>query len=193
MSLCRVSELPLDKMLNFDRSGIVPCKLENGEIIMGFGVDTKSGDISTFAGKPIMKDGGPIGAAVREWDEETHGAFGGLSPNSLSDSYCIYNDAEIIIFVMTNWNNEEVCRKFQKKRKASSEMSELCFFNPKSFMKMLDECGDGSDASVRHKMYDRVRNLFVSAILNHGFFMLFAEGGGLKAVPALVPAAGHSH
>ncbi len=162
MSLCKVSDLPFDKMLLFDRCGIVPCKKINGKLIMAFGIDRDSGDISNYSGKPIITDGGPINASIREFMEETYGVFGCPTAESLTDSFCIYNDTELIIFAMTDWNSDEVCRKFNRIKTSDSEMSELCFLTANDLMLALAESGTS-------KFYDRVRNLFVDAILNNGF------------------------
>lgn len=159
MSVCKVRDLPLDKMLMWSRAGIIVYRKIGPHIEYVMGVDRKSGDISNFGGTIELSDGSPITAAIREFLEESLGVFGSPSASRMENCVAIYDDREVIIFYQLQYDKDKIVSRFNNTVTSSSEMQSLRFYSGKQFIELI--------ANNSEPMYDRVRSLIVTAYFNH--------------------------
>lgn len=113
----------LVKNLNLDyvkpqRAGIIMYTKVNDAVYFGFGLDSRTHDLTDCAGGVVYKsDGDCIRGALREFDEETLSIFNPISVESLSECPVIYDSRNLIIFMHINMHPETISSAFNEKYK----------------------------------------------------------------------------
>lgn len=164
MAVSTVENLPLQKLLFWNRAGVILYRILNDKIELVLGVDKTTSEISNFAGKVKLNEN-PIQAAQREFLEESLGVFGKLDNRKIENSMAVYNDMEIIIFVKLDYNKEQAIKKFDQRLTSYSEMKSLFFCS-------LDEFIDLLTNETENLIYFRVRKLIIEAFSKYGNFLL---------------------
>lgn len=122
-----INNLDLEKVRP-QRAGIIIYTMVQGRVYFGFGLDTKTHDLTDFGGHVIYgKDINVVDGAIREFEEETLGIFTSFTLEDIKYSPTIYDNKNLIIFLHLKINPEEVCRIFNERFKQHiSEIPEVC-------------------------------------------------------------------
>ncbi len=117
----RRSTLPLNEMRQV-RAGILPVIKIGEELWFCFGINSKSKEISDFAGAPCVADSNIEDTALRKCREESLGVFG-ISRRDIvdSDAIYVYDDLSVDIFVPLTRGTEDPSFR----SKSVDEFSEL--------------------------------------------------------------------
>lgn len=98
------------------RAGVILYTVVEGTTLFGLGLDSKTHDLTDFAGRVIYKyDGNVINGAMREFHEETLDIFNEVSNEELKTCPVLYDENNLIIFIHIDINPEIVCRKFNNR------------------------------------------------------------------------------
>lgn len=166
----------LVKNLNLDyvkpqRAGIILYTTVNDAVYFGFGLDSRTHDLTDFAGGVVYKtDGDCINGALREFDEETLSIFDPISVESLADCPVIYDSNNLIIFMHINIHPDTVSFVFNEKYK--KVIASESFVEGKKRRKREPEvCGitwltwEEFQSSIRTKgiMFSRVQRFLLRA------------------------------
>lgn len=99
-----------------ERAGVVLYTVNNGVVYFGWGMDSKSHDITDFGGRVVYEtDKNVIQGALREFTEETLEIFEPLTIEEIQDCPVVYNGKNLIIFIHVKLDPNEVSRVFNKK------------------------------------------------------------------------------
>ena len=76
---------------NVVRAGVIPYVVVGSQIMFCLGVDRETSDLTDFGGGFKDSDGSPLGAALREFKEESKGVFGpeNYQLTALDNSLCL--------------------------------------------------------------------------------------------------------
>lgn len=95
------------------RAGIVLYYIQpNKEILFGFGIDARFGEITDFAGGIKKKDGNAICGALREFHEETLFIFNDIPVENINECPVFYDESNLIIFMLIDINPVIVTNSF---------------------------------------------------------------------------------
>ena len=98
------------------RAGVIIYTVVNGSTYFGFGLDSKTHDLTDFGGGVIYKvDGNAIIGALREFEEETLGIFEPVSIEDIKQCPVIYDNHNLIIFIHMNIDPDTTCLAFHEK------------------------------------------------------------------------------
>ncbi len=108
-----------------NRAGVILYYINNGRLYIGMGVDSKTHDLTDFAGNILYCtiDNNCIDGALREFQEETLSIFKPIKKNDILDCPVIYNKHNLIIFMRTDIEPNIISEKFNTKyRKLAAQM-----------------------------------------------------------------------
>ena len=157
------------KYINFNknrvqRAGFILYTLYNGNIYFMIGIDSKTHELTDFAGTVKYKvDRHVLAGAIREFQEETLDIFEPVTYNDVKECITVYDNNNLIIFMPTSLNPDTICREFNDKyretveRKRFSSEPEVCgitWLDIDEFMFHIKTPG---------LIYSRVQNLLVKA------------------------------
>jgi len=153
----RVSLYNNENCKNQVRAGIIPYTFHNDKLYFGFGVDTKTSDLTDFGGGVQFIDNGAINAAIREFREETLGVFEPLWSNDLNGQHVIYNDRTLIVLLYCgNIDPRTITQNFKKK---ALEYKTVQGLEVKSIIWLSFESLKDSLENYGYRIYSRVKNL----------------------------------
>jgi len=82
------------------RGGVILYTIINGNLLFGFGVDSKYADITDFGGTiEYEKDFDAITGCLREFTEESLYCFGSFDKKSVQSQVSVYSETMIILFL----------------------------------------------------------------------------------------------
>jgi hypothetical protein len=159
----KVANLP--KSLEPKRAGLIPYTIYNNQTFLAFGIDTRSRDITDFAGG-VNKTEKLVDAALREGKEETLNLIS-LERKDVSECLCISNNRNLSIFVPVNQVPYKFAQEFsrrykaecnsvhERKRKYRPEVCEIVWFSLPEFKKRIAYPG------AKDFWYSRTRNFLL--------------------------------
>jgi hypothetical protein len=151
------------------RGGVILYTILNGELYFALGLDSRTHELTDFAGGISYKrDGNVISGALREYQEETLNIFSPLSYDNITHCPVIYDSNNLTIFIRVDVNPDDVSRVFGQRYEAYSKLNkgvpEVCsitWLNIKEFRYCVDSYG---------YMYERLRAFLSRA--NHLLYFL---------------------
>jgi hypothetical protein len=133
-SRCIVRNFPTSKRCR--RAGVLLVTTWNGIVYFGFGVHGMTHELSDFGGSMLHIDRTSIHTAMREFSEETLDIFNPLTMEDIKNSPVIYDDYNLIMFLVTSVDPDEVGTKFlaryekivndERSNRCYRELPELC-------------------------------------------------------------------
>jgi hypothetical protein len=146
----RVKNLDVNRVPS-KRLGVIVYTTVNGVVYFGMGLDTVHHELTDFGGSILWTDRDVIHGALREFHEETLGAFGRISVEQVQDCPVIFDANNLIIFVNVLVDPQAVGEEFRK-RAAECVSPEIC--------NLIWLTYDEFKQAIRDKkiMYERVRN-----------------------------------
>lgn len=166
-------DMPIEYLLSQKRAGIVPYRIDkDGSVHLMWGVDTLSNDLTDFGGRTESKDRDSIDTAIREFKEETYGAFGNVTREQLGRSIAIYRKDILMVFVRINYDVQQVMNKFVERSRLTNqtEITSLIELDRYEFMRVVFTPPHGG-LSLPHHMYELIRILLQDAFISHGNFL----------------------
>ena len=156
------------KNINFSktrvqRAGFILYTLYKGNIYFMIGIDSKTHELTDFAGGIKYKtDRHVLSGAIRELQEETLDMFEPVTYDDVKDCITIYDDKNLVIFMPTSLDPDTVCCEFNNKYREAIEKKK--FEDP-------EVCGitwlDIDEFSLHIKnpgiIYSRVQSLLLKA------------------------------
>ena len=103
------------KLQKQSRSGAILYKLQGNEFVFLMGIDTKSGEITDFAGGIKLKQENQVSGGLRELEEESCGVFGSIDENEVSEHLVIYNKDTVIMLIHIDFDPVGVIKEFNKR------------------------------------------------------------------------------
>jgi len=98
------------------RAGVIPYTVSNGAIYFGLGLDSKTHDLTDFAGGVFYKtDHDVVQGALREFEEETLQIFDSIKADDIKECPVIYDSDNLIIFIHMNIDPDVICSVFNDK------------------------------------------------------------------------------
>lgn len=161
----RVKDIDWSKQAQ-SRAGIIPYTFINGEIVMAMGIDSAFGDLTDFGGGVKRSDPTVLHSALREFNEETLGAFGTFSPEDLNDAFVVYDRNSMIIFVYdpNYFTQSNVIFNQRVKFIKDHEIARIVYMNKSYFNEVILGYRDLI-------VYTKVQNLLCSAFATYGDFV----------------------
>lgn len=166
--LTRVSDLDVGHYAKgAQRAGIIPYwRDEEGNLMLLFGCDSRSGDLCDFGGSCEMtKDATLVDTAFREYQEEAYGVFD-IKFSSLSDSMAIIDDesSTMEIFCKIEKDPCELFLDFEdaRKRDNNAEILGLCVLTIQQLESLLASPETGVYVRIRRfleKNLSRIKTL----------------------------------
>lgn len=126
------------KHINFSktkaqRAGFILYTLYKGNIYFMIGVDSKTHELTDFAGSVKYKtDRHVLSGAIRELQEETLDVFEPITYDDVKECITIYDNNNLVIFMPVALDPDTICREFNDKyretveRKRFSSEPEVC-------------------------------------------------------------------
>lgn len=144
------------------RGGIIPF-FEGNKRLYCLGVDRKFGELTDFGGGiSYIRDGGPLQGALREFHEETLGAFQNLLDiDQLPQCMCVFNRSMFIILVplKRDVSLNDIERRFISLVSPETEISGLVWLDTRGLRSVIY----GADRAI----FNRVKKiLYNSHVLN---------------------------
>ncbi len=115
------------KNINFSktkvqRAGFILYTLYKGNIYFMIGIDSKTHDLTDFAGGIKYKtDRHVLAGAFRELHEETLDMFDPVTYDDVKECITIYDDNNLIIFMPISLDPDTICREFNDKYREARE------------------------------------------------------------------------
>lgn len=98
------------------RAGVILYTVYNDAVYFGFGLDSRTHDLTDFGGGVIYKrDRNVVRGALREFEEETLQIFESISPDSIGRCPVVYDLHNLIIFIHLDIHPDVACRAFHAK------------------------------------------------------------------------------
>lgn len=143
------------------RVGIIPYTIRRGGPYFCLGRDRRYQSLTDFGGGLKRSDVTPIKGALREFDEETLGAFGDIS-DYIKSALAVFDKSMLILFVRIDCNPLLINTKFSRKLRITHkpEVDNLLWLTSSQFKDLV--------MSRKGNLYDRVRNCLSRA---RGFWM----------------------
>lgn len=153
VTLGYVKQLDLSKQIK--RAGIVVYSVIGDGLYFGLGIDSKHSELTDFGGSvDPLRDKDAIDTAIREFREESLGAFGVLTRSMISNCFAMHDSSTLIIFVHMLIEPVEVSTRFEAARRMvkSPEVDVLVWLSKEQLEEEIDK-EQGSP------IYDLVRRL----------------------------------
>lgn len=113
--------------LKGQRCGVILYTVVDGKTFFGLGVDSRTHDLTDFAGGVDNNDDNLVSAALREFNEETLEIFDDLTVKDVNHCAVIHDQKNLIIFVRTELHPELISRTFnQRYRHLDEHFSAIC-------------------------------------------------------------------
>lgn len=171
-----IEHVKIDKVLNFNkfiqkkkqlRAGIIPYTIFNGKVYFGFGIDTRTSELTDFGGGVQKQDKTPINTAIREFREESLGIFDPLWLDDLNGQYLIYSKKMLIIFLYCGMIDTHITRfKFNFKLSnllhKQSEVKGIIWLDSNELLECIKY--------DKYRIYSRVKNFLKNPILKDNLF-----------------------
>lgn len=150
-----VKDLNLD-YLKPSRAGVIMYSVEDNILYFGMGRDTKTHDLTDFGGGISYKKEDAISGALREFHEETLGTFPFLEKKDVEKCPVLFDDNNLVIFVRTDLNREDISRAFSDRLPNFScpEVVEIVWLSAPDFFSAINN---------ERCIYRRVRRLLQCA------------------------------
>ena len=157
------------KYINFNRTrvqraGFILYTLYNGNIYFMIGIDSKTHELTDFAGTVKYKvDRHVLSGAIRELQEETLEVFEPVTYNDVKECITIYDNNNLVIFMPISLDPDTICREFNERyretveRKRFNSEPEVCgitWLDIDEFMFHIKNPG---------VIYSRIQNLLLKA------------------------------
>jgi len=111
------------------RGGVILYTVYNNDIYIGLGIDSKSHDLTDFAGTICYKYENIIEGSLREFNEETLGIFQKATYDMITDCVVVYEKDNFAIFVPIDYNPNTVSKIFNKKYQLETEKIKILRYN----------------------------------------------------------------
>lgn len=99
-----------------ERVGVLVFTGYSGNIYFLMGIDTKSSDLTDFAGGLNYNDTSAIKGALREFQEESLGVFGSFSEEEIKNSVVYYDKFNLLIFLYIEIKDpHSICQEFNSR------------------------------------------------------------------------------
>jgi len=146
-----------------DRSGVIPFTIQDRELYFCLGIDRKTSDLTDFAGQRKATDPSSLWTGIREFREESKGAFGNLySESKFQDAKCLlpsWRINHVTFFLEVPLETAQRTRElFTHAVKEQDEMLALVWIPAKDFWDLI--------FSRESKLYSVVKN-FLQSFGNH--------------------------
>jgi len=166
MSRVHVKKL---KHVNFSktkvqRAGFILYTLYKGNIYFMIGVDSKTHDLTDFAGSVKYKtDRHVLSGAIRELQEETLDLFEPITYDDVKECITVYDSNNLVIFMPISLDPDTICREFNEKYRETVERKRLSAEPEVCGLTWLD-----IDEFIFHiknsgVMYSRIQTLLLNA------------------------------
>lgn len=117
------------RKIKVSRAGFILYTLYKGNIYFMIGIDSKTHDLTDFAGGIKYKtDRHVLSGAIRELQEETLDVFEPVTYDDVKECITIYDDNNLVIFMPISLDPDTVCREFNEKYREVVERKK--FFEP---------------------------------------------------------------
>ena len=146
------------------RAGFILYTLYNGNIYFMIGVDSKTHELTDFAGTINYKyDRNFLRGAIRELQEETLELFEEVNYNDIKECIVIYDYDSLVIFMPISLHPDIVCQEFNERyheylekntKKDEPEVCGITWLDSDEFVNQIKNKGI---------IYSRVRNLLAKA------------------------------
>jgi len=109
------------KCLNFkkarvERAGFILYTLYKGNIYFMIGIDSKTHELTDFAGTVKYKlDRHALSGAIRELQEETLSIFEPVTYDDVKECITIYDNKNLVIFMPISLDPDIICQEFNEK------------------------------------------------------------------------------
>lgn len=137
------------------RAGVIPFYKKNNEIYFILGIDSKTHELTDFAGSVKYKIENCIEGALREFKEESL-IFKKLNKSKIENFHCIYDEENLIIFIGYNLDFEEISKKFLEKYHMN-EFPEVCGLIRLNHLTFQEHIKNGKN------MFSRLKNFLYKA------------------------------
>lgn len=98
------------------RAGVILYSVVNGAVYIGLGLDSRTHELTDFAGNIVYKfDGTCVNGGLREFDEETLSIFDPLTLSDVSQCPVIYDNRNLVIFLHIDIDPETISSAFNRK------------------------------------------------------------------------------
>ena len=146
------------------RAGFILYTLYKGNIYFMIGIDSKTHELTDFAGTVKYKfDRHVLSGAIRELQEETLDVFEPVTYDDVKECITIYDNNNLVIFMPISLDPDTICREFNERyreaveRKKFNSEPEVCgitWLDIDEFMYHIKNPG---------VIYSRVQNLLLKA------------------------------
>ena len=152
------------KKIRTQRAGFFIYTLYEGNIYIMIGIDSKTHELTDFAGTVKYKlDRHVLSGAIRELQEETLDIFEPVTYNDVKECITIYDDNNLVIFMPAILDPDTICHEFneryreERERKRYNAEPEVCgitWLDIDEFVYHIKKPG---------LIYSRVQNLLLNA------------------------------
>jgi hypothetical protein len=116
--------------IRVERAGFFIYTIYNGNIYIMVGIDSKTHDLTDFAGTIKYKmDKNVVNGAIRELQEETLEIFEAITYKDIKNCITVYDNDNLIIFMPVLLNPDIVCYEFNEKYRKTIE-NKRCKMEP---------------------------------------------------------------
>jgi len=125
VKISKVSEINT-RIVKPCRAGIIFYISDGKNISFALGTDSKTHELTDFSGSVMYSRGETcIDGALREFEEETLGIFGKITAEEISDFFAVYDEDNMVIFVMLDTTQNAIRKVFNEKIKTVKN-PEIC-------------------------------------------------------------------
>ena len=116
------------KSLRISRSGFILYTVTNGRLFIGLGVDSRSHELTDFAGHVIYYIGeNVVNGALRELKEETLEIFSTITTRDIENCLTLYNNDNLVIFMNVGIHPDIISQEFNDKyQEMAKTKPEVC-------------------------------------------------------------------
>jgi hypothetical protein len=138
------ARMGLVKELNLEtfkpaRGGVILYTINNGQLLFGFGLDDKYGELTDFSGGISYKrDNNAVRGALRELKEESLGLYD-VSVEQVQNAHVLYDKYHLVLFLYTNDNTTEVVDDFRERHQQTikSELKDIVWITEDELRKAI--------------------------------------------------------
>jgi len=153
VKISKVSEIDTKTVKPY-RAGIIFYILDGQNISFALGTDSKTHELTDFSGSVKYSKGETcIEGALREFEEETLGIFGKIAVEEISDFYAIYDEDNMVIFIMLEASQNTIRKAFNEKIKniKNPEICSIFFITSNQFRYLIRK------TFKEHVIYEKLR------------------------------------
>lgn len=146
-----------DKMCS--RAGVLIYVVEDGVVFYGFGLDSEYKELTDFAGKMVVGlDKSCVHAALREFNEESLGIFGQISPLAVRLAQAIWDGENFIILYYSSLTRQSINFLFhaQLEKRKQTEVCDIVWLTHEELRAAL--CGE-----YTYRIYSVVREFLIAS------------------------------